>query len=439
MPRTLDMTEGNILKQLLQVALPLIVCDFIQQLYNTIDAFILAQYATADSFAALGIAETFVNLFTFILIGVCIGTSVILAAEYGARHYVFFRQEMFISTCFGVGITAFLAIFGYVFLKPSLVALSTPDALLPLTIKYLQIYLIGLIFTFLYNYGVSVLRSVGNTKTSAIILFFSLFLKCGFSYFFIVFRNFGIAGAAYGTICTQAFATCIFLFYLKKMLPQLIFTRADMVWNKELVHETISYSVMTALQQSSLYIGKILVQNAVNSLGTAVIAGFAAATRLESFINILGNSGSAAISTFVAQNRGAQKFDRAFHGFYKGALMLCIFGQALAGLLYVCADKGLVFFLGNEAASISAGVNYLHAVCPLYVLSYIGSSCVGLFRGFGFMSVVFWGTSLQIATRAILANLYASQYGLPAIGYATLFGWLLIVLYQAFMYYKNFK
>ncbi len=439
MSGTLDMTKGKIVSQLLIVAMPLIICDFIQQLYNTIDAFILARFTSAINFAALGIAETYVNLFTFIVIGICVGSSVILSAQFGAKRLDYFRQEMFISLSFGLAVTLLLSLVGYVSLTPSLVLLNTPDTLIPLTVSYMQIFLLGLIFTFLYNYGVSVLRSVGNTKTSALILFISLILKCGFSYFFIVYFKLGITGAAYGTICTQATACLLFYLYIKSALPQLLFTKIDMVWNKVLVKQTISYGTMTALQQSSLYLGKILIQNAINGLGTAVIASFAAATRLESFINILGNSGAAAISVFVAQNSGAHQEKRAFQGFFKGSLMLCVFGSALAGLLYVGATDGLTFFLGKDGPGLAEGVRYLHAICPFYVLCYMGSSFVGLFRGFGFINVVFWGTTLQISSRVILSNIYAQQYGLTAIGYITALGWLLIVTYQLTVYYKTFK
>ena len=180
MSGTLDMTKGKIVSQLLIVAMPLIICDFIQQLYNTIDAFILARFTSAINFAALGIAETYVNLFTFIVIGICVGSSVILSAQFGAKRLDYFRQEMFISLSFGLAVTLLLSLVGYVSLTPSLVLLNTPGTLIPLTVSYMQIFLLGLIFTFLYNYGVSVLRSVGNTKTSALILFISLILKCGF-------------------------------------------------------------------------------------------------------------------------------------------------------------------------------------------------------------------------------------------------------------------
>ena len=404
MDRTVVLTQGSIPRQLIWLALPLICGNILQQLYNTVDAFIIGRFLGGAAFGAVGVAGTVMNLFIFILSGCCTGIAVLFAQFYGSRDLASFRREGFLSLVFGLLLTAVLGLGGLVLLGPLLGLIQTPGELRPLVTEYLNVIFLGLPVTFLYNLGSAALRAAGNTLAALFPLMAAAALNVGLDILFVGGFSMGIAGAAVATVLAQGFAALLALGYLRWRMPQLLFGREDLHLDWDMLRRTASFGLVSALQQSAVYIGKLLVQGAVNSMGNEAINAYTAATRIEGFANSFGDSGAEAVSVFVAQNTGAGEKKRVKRGFFTGMALMIALGLTMSLIMFVGARASLTLMLGESGLdALEGGMAYLRLIALVYVMCFIGSAYVGLYRGIGWVSVPVIGSSLQITIRVILA------------------------------------
>ena len=435
MRRTAALTQGNIPQQLIWLALPLICGNILQQFYNTVDAFIIGRFLGSDAFGAVGVAGTVMNLFIFILSGCCVGISVLFAQFYGQRDLEAFRREGFLALVFGLLLTAALALGALVLLGPLLSLIQTPEGLRPLVAEYLTVIFLGLPVTFLYNLASAALRAAGNTLAALFPLMAATLLNIGLDLLLVGACGMGISGAAIATVFSQGFAALLALGYLRWRQPQLLFGRADMRFDWSMLRRTASFGLVSALQQSAVYIGKLLVQGAVNSMGNEAINAYTAATRIEGFANSFGDSGAEAISVFLAQNTAAGDPKRNKPGFFTGMLLMIGLGLTMSLVMFVGAHASLVLMLGEGGlGALEDGIGYLRWVSVFYTLCFIGSSYVGLYRGIGWVSVPVIGSTLQITIRVILSYALAGSLELVGVAVATGIGWSAIVLYQTLLF-----
>lgn len=363
MARSYDLTSGSIPQHLLRLAAPLIMGNILQQLYNTVDAFILGRFAGDLEFAAVGIAGSVMNLFLFMITGACTGISVIFAQLYGAGERERFRREHWLSLSCGLLVTLACSGLGFLLLSPLLRLIQTPSELKTFVSVYLTIILASLPAAFLYNLYGALLRAIGRANAALMVLAAAVTVNVALDYCFVARFQLGIAGAAWATAASQAISAVLCILYLRRKAPELIFARADWRMDGELLKQTAHFSFVTALHQSSLCIGKLLVQGAVNTGGTEMISAYTATTRIEGFANSFGDSGSAATSVLVAL---------------------------------------------------------------FYVFCFTGNTFAGYFNGTGRVSVPFIGATSHIALRVVLSWLLVGKMGLPAVALATAFGWVMV-------------
>ena len=440
MKETAVLTRGSIPRQLIWLTMPLICGNILQQLYNTVDAFIIGRFLGSDAFGAVGVSGTVMNLFIFILSGCCTGVAVLFAQFYGSRDLASFRREGFLALVFGLLLTGVLAIGGLALLGPLLALIQTPDNLKHLVTEYLSVIFLGLPVTFLYNLGSAALRSAGNTLAALCPLMAATLLNIGLDLFLVGGCSLGIAGAAVATVLAQGFAALLALGYLKWKMPQLLFGWGDMSLDWSMLRRTASFGLVSALQQSAVYIGKLLVQGAVNSMGNEAINAYTAATRIEGFANSFGDSGAEAVSVFVAQNTGAKERERVKRGFFTGLGMMVALGLTMSLVMFLGARAALTLMLGESGLdALEPGMAYLQLVSVFYVLCFIGSTYVGLYRGIGWVSVPVIGSTLQITIRVVLAYALAGLMGVAGVALATGIGWSAIVLYQTALYRTRVK
>ena len=379
---TAALTRGSIPPQLVSLALPLIFGNILQQLYNTIDAMVIGRFAGETAFAAIGVAGTVMNLFLFLLSGCCTGISVLFAQQYGSRDLAGFRQEGFLASVFGGLFTLVLSLAALLLLRPLLTLMQTPE----------DVARLGM----------------------------------------------GIAGAAWATVLAQLLSVALCLLYLARRYPQLLFRREDRRLDRGLLRRTVSYGAVSALHQSSLYIGKLLVQGAVNSMGTPMISAYTATTRIEGFANSFGDSGAQAVSVFTAQNTGAGEERRVREGFRTSFLMMLALGAVMSVLLYAAAPAAIALLAGETSSFTQTnGVAYLRMVGCFYILCFLGNTFVGYFRGRGQVTVPVYGTIIQISARVILSYALIRPMGLSGVALATGLGWVLVVSFHSLMYWRT--
>ncbi len=435
MNRTAVLTQGSIPQQLIWLTLPLICGNILQQLYNTVDAFIIGRFLGSTAFGAVGVAGTVMNLFIFILSGCCTGIAVLFAQCYGSRDLAAFRREGFQALVFGLSVTVVLGLGGLTLLEPLLALIQTPENIEHLVTEYLTVIFLGLPVTFLYNLGSAALRAAGNTLAALFPLMAATALNVGLDILFVGGFSMGIAGAAVATVLAQGFAALLALGYLRWRMPQLLFGREDLHLDWDMLRRTASFGLVSALQQSAVYIGKLLVQGAVNSMGNEAINAYTAATRIEGFANSFGDSGAEAVSVFVAQNTGAGEKKRVKRGFFTGMALMIALGLTMSLIMFVGARASLTLMLGESGLdALEGGMAYLRLIALVYVMCFIGSAYVGLYRGIGWVSVPVIGSSLQITIRVILAYALADSWGVAGVALATGIGWSAIITYQTVLY-----
>lgn len=437
MSRQLHLTSGKIMPQLVQLCLPLLAANILQQMYNIINSLVVTRYIGDSAFAALGVAESVMNLFIYVITGACTGASVLISQFYGEENHTRLRQQLYVSAVLIGGCTAGAVLLGQLFLPQLLHVIRTPQELMADVSTYLRIILAGMIFTFTYNYLASTLRAVGDTRAALYFLLISLGYNLAAAWILVAVLQLGITGTALATASAQLLSSALCLFYIRKRRPFLRIGREDMKMDPVLIHRTSSYAAVAALQQSSLYLGKLMVQSAVNGISlvnTAPISAFTAATRIENFIQSIGSSACDSIAIFVAQNNGAGKHDRALKGFAQG--FAATFGLSVLAvlLLFLAPAPMSAIFLDAGDSSMGMCISYLRNISIFYLFAFAGLSFVGWYRGNGRMNITFWGTTIQIAVRVIGTYSMVSLMGLDAVAISTGLGWTIIVAFQTIVF-----
>ena len=434
-----ELLQGAIRPQLLKLALPLFLGSLLQQLYNTVDSLAVGYFLGTTAFASTGVSGTVMNLFIFVLNGFCVGASILFGQKYGAGLSKEFRQCVFTALAAGVAITLVFSALSISLLRPLLRLIQTPEELIPYCRSYLHIILGGLIFTFLYNLFSAVLRSMGDTRAALVFLAVSAVLNIVLDIvLMLLWRT--IAAAAAATIIAQAVAALCAFLYLRRRYPDYLFSRADVGFYPVLLTQSLRLGLVSALHQSSLYIGKLLVQGAVNSLGISAIAAFTAVSRIEGLLGSFGDSGSQSISIHISQNVGVGNVQRVHEAFRKGLGVNHLMCVILISLSYLFAPQLVNLFLnGADAAALADGVRYMRTAAFFYIFCFSGYAFVGYFRGTGHVLIPFIATSAQLTWRVVFSYLLAARMGLVAVAWATGTGWIVIFIIHSCCYFATKK
>lgn len=433
-----DLTQGSIAKHLIHLTVPLIAGNILQQLYNTMDAFVVARYAGIREFAAIGVAGAVMNLFLFAIAGACIGIAVLLAQTYGAKDLKAFRNEHFIALTMGTLLSTAAGIAGALGAGPLLALLQTPADIFAFTQSYLHIVLLQTPAAFIYNFYCALFRATGRMKAALVILALAVCLNLGLDIIFVAYMGWGVAGAAWATCIAQSVSALLCILYLRATLPELMFHRENWGLHLPLLRRTAHYGFVTGLQQTGLYIGKLAVQGAVNSMGTATISAYTATTRIEAFVNSFGDSGASSTSVMVAQNYGAGNRERVALAFQKSLFLLSQLGIASSAVLWVAAEDASALLLGEDSGTaFDDAVSYLRIIALFYILNFTGNTFAGYFDGVGRVSITLLGTCTHIALRAVLCWIFISDFGLNAVAVLTGLGWILVNSIWAVFYYRQ--
>ena len=434
------LTRGPTGRQLIALSAPLLVGNILQQLYNAVDAVIVGRFVGDSAFGAVGVAGSVMNLFLFLISGGCDGVGALLSQFYGAEDGKTFRRDFYLSGVFGAGASVMLTVLGLLALPGLLAVLNTPASVAGYARDYLRIIFLGFPAAFAYLLTSSMLRAAGSTGASLCFLALAMGVNLALDLGLVAGLSMGVRGAALATVLAQTLAAGLCAVYLRLRFPELMFRRADMVLDLPLLKRTAHFSFVTALHMCSLYIGKLLVQGTVNSLGEDAIIAFTAATRVEGFANSFGDSGSAAMAVFVGQNTGAGEDRRVRDGFFQGQKLLLSFGVFMSLVMILGAEPCLRLVLpaGNESG-LGPAMDYLRLVACFYLFNFLGSGLAGYFRGRGRVNVPVIGATGHISLRVVLSFLLAPLVGLPAVALATGLGWIGVVAFWSVLVARDLR
>lgn len=411
---TRDLTQGSIPKGLLWFALPLICGNLFQQLYNLTDTWIVGRFIGEGALGAVGSSYTLLTFLTSILLGLCMGSAAYFSIQFGRGDMARLRQGIFQAFVLIGGLTLVLNVAVYLLLGGFLWLLRIPAEVAGLTRTYLLWIFGGIAATFLYNFLANLLRAVGDSATPLAFLGVSVGLNIGLDVLFVVPLNLGVMGAALATVIAQYASGLGLMAWAWKKYPALRVRREDMVWERRSLSNVFSLSFFTCLQQSVMNFGILLVQGLVNSFGTAVMAAFAVAVKIDTVAYMPVQDFGNAFSTFVAQNYGAGKRDRIRAGVKWAAACVVLFCLAVGGAVCLLAPRLLAFFAGAEAAEVIAiGTGYLRIEGSCYLGIGVLFLLYGYFRAVNRPAVSLVLTICSLGTRVALA--YALS-ALPALG-----------------------
>ena len=427
---------------MLRFAFPLMLGNLLQQCYNIADTLIVGRVLGADALAAVGSSYALIVFVTSVFIGLCMGCSAVFSMQYGAGDLKGLRQSIF-SSIFLVGIvTLFLNVCSIIFLSPIIRILQTPPELEQMVYDYLLIIFTGMIPVCVYNFYAFLLRAVGNSVVPLVFLIISVVLNIILDILMMVTLNMGVEGAAFATVISQIIGSGGLYIYTYRHFPELRLQRTDCVLNRRSLYKVTSYSFLTSVQQSVMNFGILMVQGLVNSFGTAVMAAFAAAVKIDSFAYMPVQDFGNAFSTFVAQNFGAGRLERISRGIRKAVFITTVFSLFVSLLVFVLSPLLMAFFVSPEETEIiSIGVEYLRIEGSFYVgIGYL-FLLYGYYRAVTLPSMSVVLTVVSLGTRVALAYFLAT---IPAIGYTGIWwsvpiGWILADIVGVWYYMVKHK
>ncbi len=420
-----DLTTGNEGKAMVLFALPFIMGNLFQQLYNIVDTIVVGQYIGADALAAVGASFSFMNFLTSVMIGLCMGTSVLFSQLFGAKDITALKKSIFASFVFIAGFTMILNIAALTQLDAILEFLNTPDKIFIQTKNYLLPILWGMMFTFLYNYFASVLRSIGNSFMPFVFLAAACLVNIILDVAFVVKFKMGVEGAAYATVTAQAAAGILTAGYCFVKVPYLRYKKEELRMEKKLLLKIVNYSMLTSLQQSVMNFGILMIQGLVNSFGVTVMAAFAAVVKIDAFAYMPSQEFGNSFSIYIAQNAGAGKKERIRQGTKKAFAGITVFGLVSSAIVIFFSNPLLhIFIKASETEMIACGQQYLWIEGSFYFLIGYLFLFYGYFRGIGQMKMSVVLTCISLGLRVALAYAFAGRFGVTMIWWAIPIGWL---------------
>ena len=435
-----DLTTGNITGGLLKFALPMMLGNLLQQLYNVADTLIVGRYLGADALAAVGSSYTLMTFLTSVLLGLCMGSGAVFSIQFGRHDTERLKHSVSLSFLLIAAVALLLNIGAVCGLGGIIRLLRVPAQVTELMKAYLEIIFWGIGATFCYNFFACLLRSVGNSTIPLLFLGIAALLNIALDLLFVLQFHWGVQGAAAATVIAQVLSGAGLAVYALIAFPQLRVSKRHLKWDRVILRDIASLSVLTCVQQSIMNFGILMVQGLVNSFGPVIMAAFAAAVKIDSFAYMPVQDFGNAFSTFIAQNYGAKKEDRIRAGIKSAVGAAAVFCLLISTLVFLFARPLLLIFIRPEESEIlSIGVEYLRIEGAFYCGIGALFLLYGLYRAIQKPGMSLVLTVISLGTRVVLAYTLSA---VPAVGVAGIWwsvpiGWFLADL-AGLLYYRYY-
>ena len=329
----INLTDGPILQSIIAFAIPIIISNIFQQLYNTADIIIVGRFLGQDSLAAVGATAAIFELIVGFALGVGNGMGIIIARHYGARNHRLLKRAVASTIVIGAVLSLLIAVIGSIGMFPLLRFLGTPESIIDQSYAYISIVVLGIAVTFAYNLCAGLLRAVGDSQAALYFLILAAIVNVILDIFCITQLHMGVAGAAVATIIAQGISAILCFVYIKKRVSFLVPSRKDFVRGDELYLDLLSQGLAMGLMSSIVSLGSVMLQSSINALGPVIISAQTSARRIFSFSTLPFAAIAAAMTTFTSQNLGAEKPHRIAKGFRQASLVAI--GWALFAFVFL--------------------------------------------------------------------------------------------------------
>ena len=381
-----NLTEGSIWKNILLFALPVLLGNIFQQLYNTMDSLIVGNFLGDNALAAVSSSGNLIFMFVGFFNGVAMGAGVIIARAYGAKDYDSMQKAIHTDVAFGLVTGVLITVLGVAFTPTILGWMGTPADVLPNSISYFRYYFLGGIFTVMYNIFVGILHAVGDSKHPLYYLIFSACVNVALDLLFVGVFRWGVGSAALATTISQGISALLCCIRLVRFDTPYRLYLSKIGFHGPSMKQIISFGLPSGVQNSVIALANVVVQANINAFGAAAMAGCGSYSKLEGFAFLPVTCFTQALSTFVGQNLGALKHDRVKKGSVFGIACCMIMAELIGVTMYILAPQ-LIDLFAESAEALSFGVRHCRTICLFYFLLAFSHCAAAILRGAGKASV----------------------------------------------------
>ena len=375
-----DMTYGDISKQLFMFTIPILLSQILQQFYNIADTAIIGRYIGTDALAAIGSTGLLISVIVNFFIGLSTGISVVIANQFGANEYDKLKKSISTLLAVSVLLGIVFTIGSLIFMKPIINILQTPKGVYSLAIDYLKICFLGITFQLLYNIGTAILRALGNTKDPLYFLIFSCILNLILDILFIVYFGWGVKGAAIATLISQILATLLVMYKIMSLDDNCKLSLKQIKIYKGYTKDIFLVGLPAGLQAIFMSISSLIIQSSINSFGAEAMAGMTIFAKVEGFLYFPLFSLGLAVTGFVGQNFGAKEYERVKEGI-NISLKISVYTSLIFIIILNIFAPYILKLFTNDAAVIKVGLESIRIVFPSYVLYAMNQIYIGSLRG----------------------------------------------------------
>lgn len=427
---------------LIAFTIPLVLGNLFQLTYNAADSVIVGKLLGEEALAAVGTSTPIMNIAILLISGMCMGASVLMSSQYGAQDYDTLSRQISTTLLSGCGFSAVFSLVMMFLASPVLRLIQVPEDVIPEASSYLRIVFLGLIFTFVYNFLANTMRALGDSRTPLYFLMASSVINVGMDLLFVAVLRLGVMGSAVATVLSQALCCLFCAAYIRLRVPLLCLGKRWLVFDRGLLKRTVSYGSTSAMQQVCLQVGKVIIQSVVNAQGTSVMAAFTAVNRVDDFAYTPQQNIGHAMTTFIAQNKGAGHQERIKKGFRCGLLIELCYSLFLLVFIFCAAPAIMGLFAKEDSAqAVSLGTDYLRLISFMYILPGFTNGIQGFFRGMGDMKVTLYSTFMNMLGRvvAVILMVQVLNLGFASLAWANMAGWIVMLLFEVPLLVKSVK
>lgn len=433
-----SLTEGNPSKLIFVFATPIFLGNLFQKFYSLIDMKIVGSVLGDVALASVGSVSILENLSTGFLNGLTLGFSVILARHYGSKDLKQVKKTVGGFIVLGGGMTCFLTLFVMLFLKQILNGLNVPADEFAMALQYIRVLMIGMIVTFSYNACANMLRAIGDAFTPLVILIFAAFLNIILDYIFVLGLRTGVAGAAIATVLAQFLSVILCLIRIRKHFAILHISKKDLKLSGRLAHQMMQSGLSMGFMSSLVNLGTLVLQTAINTLGTAVIVAHTAARKVFEIWNLPVSALGATMATYCGQNYGARQYDRIRKGI-KSVLLLGGIWSILVFIMAHTISPVLIGFIASTQKEeiIYWGTKYLEFDMSFHIFCLLISVLRNSMQGFGDTTTPIFSSSIELVGKMVFAGVFVRYFGYWAIIWTEPVIWILMVIPLIVMTLRN--
>ncbi|CDB74698.1 MULTISPECIES: MATE family efflux transporter [unclassified Clostridium] len=420
-----DMTKGNVFNIILGFAIPLLLGMLFQQFYSMVDTIIVGKYLGVSALASVGSTGSINFMIIGFCMGVCNGFAIPVAQKFGAGNFKKLRKYVFNSGFLAIVFSVVMTLIVCVFCRQILIAMRTPEDIIQGAYSYIYVIFLGIPATYLYNLLSGIIRSLGDSKTPLFFLIISSIINIILDLFLIIYMHMGVAGAAWATVIAQAVSGILCLIYMRKKYSVLKFESDELKIDGYCIRRLCYMGIPMGLQYSITAIGSVILQAAVNGLGSIIVAAVTAAGKISMFLCCPFDALGSTMATYTGQNIGAGKLERISEGIKKSMIIGSVYSiVALMISVFFGKSLALLFVNENEIEILAKVSENLIIIAAFYIPLCIVNVVRFTIQGMGYSTFAILAGVCEMIARALCGFILVPIFGYVAVCLASPVAWI---------------